>query len=97
MSATADAAFTQLFLGYSREDELLADTLGTRYTKRAGYKPTAMIDFLKTLDSENKRKPLRPKSYLRTHPYTADRIRVVKQELGQGMSFEDYINIEDKK
>jgi hypothetical protein len=42
----------------------------------------------------NRRKPLRPKSYFKTHPYVPDRIRVVKQELGEGMNFDDYINIE---
>lgn len=88
----ADVAFTELLLGYSREDELLADQLGARYAKLAGYDPHGMIDFLEKLQEINKRKPLRPKSYFRTHPYVADRIRVVKQELGEDINFKDYIN-----
>lgn len=92
----ADLAFTQLFLGYSREDELLADQLGARYTKRAGYNPRAMISFLEKLEENNRRKPLQPKNYLKTHPYVPDRIRVVKEELGEKINFNDYINIEDK-
>jgi len=90
----ADVAFTELLLGYSREDELLADQLGTRYSKLAGYDPHGMINFLVKLQEINRRKPLRPKSYFKTHPYVPDRIRVVKQELGERMDFDDYINIE---
>jgi MAF protein len=92
----ADLAFTQLYLGYSREDELLADQLGARYSKLAGYNPQAMITFLEKLEEHNRRKPLQPKNYLKTHPYVPDRIRVVKQELGEKIDFNDYINIEDK-
>ncbi|MCX7927654.1 MAG: Maf and M48 domain-containing protein [Candidatus Omnitrophica bacterium] len=94
--ATSDAAFTTLLLGYSREDELLADQLGARYAKLAGYNPRGMISFLEKLQEDNRRKPPRPKNYLKTHPFTADRIRVVKQELGESLSFTDYINVEDR-
>jgi predicted Zn-dependent protease len=97
VAATADAAFTQLFLGYGREDELLADQLGARYAKRAGYDPHDMIAFLQKLEDHNRRRPLQPRSYYKTHPYVPDRIRVVKQELGEPIDFTDYINIEQKK
>jgi len=92
----ADAAFTQFLLGYSREDELLADQLGTRYAKLAGYNPRAMITFLTKLQDINRRMPLAERSYFKSHPYVPDRIRVVKQELGEQASFSDYINIEDQ-
>jgi MAF protein len=97
VGTAADIAFTELMLGYGREDELLADQLATRYIKLAGYNPRAMIDFLERLQEINRRKPLRPKSYFKTHPYVPDRIRVVKQELGEKIDFDDYINIEQKK
>lgn len=93
----ADIAFTELMLGYSREDELLADQLGARYTKLAGYNSRAMIEFLEKLQEINRRKPLQPKSYFKTHPYVPDRIRIVKQELGEPLEFKDYINIEETK
>jgi len=93
---SADAAFTQLLLGYSREDELLADQLGARYAKLAGYNPHAMITFLEKLQDINRRSPPQEKNYFKTHPYAPDRIRVVKQELGEKMNFSDYLNIEQK-
>ena len=91
-----DLVFTQLYLGYSREDELLADQLGAKYTKLAGYKPHAMITFLEKLEDNNRRKPLTQMNYFKTHPYVPDRIRVVKEALGEKVNFNDYINIEDK-
>jgi MAF protein len=93
----ADIAFTELLLGYGREDELLADQLAARYSKSAGYDPHGMISFLEKLQEENRRKPLMPKTYFKTHPYPPDRIRVVKQELGEPLDFKDYVNIEEKK
>ena len=92
----ADAAFTQFLLGYGREDELLADQLGARYAKLAGYDPHGMINFLIKLQDINRRMPLREQSYYKTHPYVPDRIRVVKQELNEEIDFSDYINIEQK-
>jgi len=96
VGAAADIAVTQLMLGYSREDEMLADQLGTRYARLAGYNPNAMITFLMKLQEVQKRRPLAPFSYFKTHPYVPDRIRVVKEELGKGMNFNDYINIQDQ-
>ncbi len=93
----ADMAFTEIMLGYARDDELLADQLAARYAKLAGYDPQGMISFLEKLQDINRRRPLEPRIYLKTHPYVPDRIRVVKQEIGQKMGFDDYINIEEKK
>jgi len=93
-ATAADAAFMELLLGYAREDELLADQLGARYTKLAGYDPQGMIDFLIRLREDNRRKPLRAFNYYKTHPYIPDRLRVVKEEMGGKISFTDYINIE---
>jgi len=95
VGAAADIAVTQLMLGYSREDELLADQLGARYAKLAGYDPNGMLTFLAKLQAIEKKRPLTPLSYFKTHPYVPDRRRAVKQELGKGMNFDDYINIQD--
>jgi predicted Zn-dependent protease len=96
VGSAADAAFTQFLLGYGRQDELLADQLGARYAKLAGYDPEAMVAFLIKLQDMNRRMPARGPVYYKTHPYVPDRIRVVKQELGQQMEFDDYINIEQE-
>ncbi|MFH1888788.1 MAG: Maf and M48 domain-containing protein [Candidatus Omnitrophota bacterium] len=90
----ADLAFVSIMTGYAREDELLADQLASRYAKLAGYDPRAMITFLQKLEELDRRKPPREYSYFKTHPYVPDRIRIVKQELGEGIDFTDYINIE---
>jgi len=96
VGTAADVAFTQFLLGYGREDELLADQLGARYARLAGYDPRGMITFLEKLQDINRRMPPVEQSYYKTHPYVPDRIRVVKQELGEQMDFGDYINIEQK-
>lgn len=88
----ADMAFGEIMLGYSREDELLADKVGIRYAKEAGYSPGAMLGFLEKLKEVNRKKPPAPLSYARTHPYASDRITKIKQELGENISFTDYIN-----
>ena len=94
VNASADYAFAQILTGYSRDDELLADKLSAKYCRLAGYDPEAMVTFLKRLQYINRKKPLQPRSYFKTHPYVPDRIRTVKQELGQDMNFDDFINIE---
>jgi len=88
----ADLAFTEIMLGYSREDELLADKVGVRYAQKAGFDPYAMISFLAKLRDVKRKEPIAPLSYGRTHPYISDRISIVKQELGENISFTDYIN-----
>ncbi len=88
----AQAAYLQLLSGYSQQDELLADRLGARYAKRAGYNPDAMISFLDKLAKRSKKEPPRPLSYLKTHPYFSQRVKATKEELGQRVDFEDFIN-----
>ncbi|MGE5307984.1 MAG: Maf family nucleotide pyrophosphatase [Deltaproteobacteria bacterium] len=95
--AAGDMLFNELLLGYSRQDEMLADQLGARYAKRAGYDPHGMISFLKKLDQVEKSRPIAPITYSRTHPFAPDRIRAVKVELGEPVDFRDYINKEEEK
>ena len=87
-------AFTQVFLAYARGDELLADRLGVQTMQRAGYDPYAMVTFLERLKEIHKEKPSR-RSYIRTHPYLSDRIRVVHETIEGKMRYEDYLNIEE--
>ena len=87
-----DAAFGQLIMSYSREDEALADRIAVRYLKKAGFKPMAMLDFLKKLQEVDRNAPVRQYRSYRSHPHIADRIRMVKQELIGEVDFTDYMN-----
>lgn len=87
----AGIAFSQLMLGYSRKDELLADRLGARYAKDAGYDPNQAVIFLEKLREIERKKPARPPNYIRTHPAISSRIGAVKVEISGKISFEDYI------
>lgn len=86
-----DIAFSQIMLGYSREDELLADRLAVRYLQRAGYDPNGGVVFLKKLREIERKKPARPPNYIKTHPPISVRIETVNAEIAGGISFEDYI------
>lgn len=70
--------------GYSRSQELEADTLGVRYMSQAGYDPEAMVSFLATLGEHSRlegRMLGLPEgqqdqfNIMSTHPRTADRVR----------------------
>src|SRR3989338_2680098 len=87
-----DAAFGQLIMSYSREDEALADKLAVKYLKEAGYDPWAVVSLLKKLQEADRTAPIRPYTGYRSHPYVADRIRIVKQELSGEVDFNDYMN-----
>ena len=87
-----DLAITSLFLEYSQEDELEADRLGVKYAKAAGYDPTAGIRFMERMRDHTLKQPQRQFSYFRTHPFFADRIRMIRQESEGKISFDDYIN-----
>ena len=87
-----DLAFTSLFLEYSQADELQADRLGVKYMKLAGYNPSAAITFMERLRNDVFKRPSRQFSYFRTHPYFADRIRLLRQQAEGRITFDDYIN-----
>lgn len=85
-------AFGHMIMSYSREDEALADRIAIKYLERAGYDPMAMVNFLEKLKEVNRNAPIRPYTKYRSHPYVADRIRMVKQELTGEVDFSDYMN-----
>jgi len=96
---TKDAEFTsglsfalaQVMTAYSRLDEFNADELAVKYLNILGKDPKVGIDVLEKLYKEDK-KEIRPISYFRTHPYTAERIRHIKETLKLPLSVDDYIN-----
>jgi beta-barrel assembly-enhancing protease len=73
IAAFSLAGSTSLTLRYMRQHEEEADRMGIEYLARAGYYPTAMIDFLKIMRQSEFLSKTMP-SYLQTHPGTDDRI-----------------------
>lgn len=90
-----DLAFASLMMSYSQQDELEADRLSVKYLKHTGYRPDAAIDFLERLRDYTQKQPLRRFSYFRSHPFFADRIRIVRQEAQGQITFDDYINVQN--
>ena len=84
-------ALAQILMGYSREDEFVADELAVKYCKLVGFDPIVGIEVLEKLYREGKKK-IRPLSYFKTHPYTAQRIKNIKESLHLPLSADDIIN-----
>ena len=85
-------------LAYARQDELDADRLAVGYLTTAGFDPKAMLRFLERLHKLDQDKTtylprgvVRP-VYGRTHPFTSDRIRGVKEALFGVADYVDYLN-----
>ncbi len=79
LQRAASISFDLVMLGYSREDELLADSLGVKYSYKAGYDPYAMITFLEKL-KETKKEGV-GFAFLRSHPYISKRIKTLEKEI----------------
>ena len=90
-----DLAFTSLLLEYSQQDELEADRLSAKYLRAAGFDPGAAIRFMERLRDYTFDQPMRRFSYFRTHPYFADRIRLLRQQAQGQITFDDYINVKE--
>lgn len=84
-------ALAQILMGYSQEDELNADELAVKYCKLSGFDPKAGITLQNKL-YEKEKKSIRPLSYFKTHPYTSERIRYIKETLHLPLDIDDYIN-----
>jgi predicted Zn-dependent protease len=73
------------FLKFSRAFESEADMLGLQYMYKAGYDPSALIDFFEKIETLEKRKPGTLSKVFSTHPMTDDRIRAVQQNIDQNL------------
>jgi beta-barrel assembly-enhancing protease len=69
------------FLKFSRGFESEADMLGLQYMYKAGYDPTAFVDFFEKIETLEKRKPGTMAKVFSTHPMTDDRIRVAQKNI----------------
>jgi beta-barrel assembly-enhancing protease len=77
----AGAAIPLGSLKFSRGMEAEADMLGMEYMYKAGYDPTAFVDFFEKIETLEKRKPGAVSKVFSTHPLTGDRIRAAQKEI----------------
>ncbi len=73
------------FLKFSRGMEAEADHLGLQYLYKAGYDPTAFVDFFEKIESLEKKKPGSISKLFSTHPMTGDRIKAAQKEIQQDL------------
>src|SRR5271163_4197016 len=69
------------FLKFSRGFESEADLLGLEYMYKAGYDPTAFVDFFEKIETLEKRKPGTIAKVFSTHPPTDDRIKAAQKNI----------------
>ena len=82
ISQATDIVFNVVSLGYSRQDEFLADKLTVKYAKKAGYDPHGMITFFEKLKQQaEKQSPNINLVFLSSHPPIEERMRRVKSEI----------------
>jgi len=71
------------FLAFSRTMEADADYYGLQYMYKAGYDPTAFVDFFEKIQTLEKKKPGSVSKVFSTHPMTDDRIKKSQVEIQQ--------------
>jgi beta-barrel assembly-enhancing protease len=74
----ASLAIPMGFLSFSRAFESEADLLGLEYMYKAGYDPTAFVDFFEKIQTLEKKKPGTMSKVFSTHPMTDDRIKAAQ-------------------
>lgn len=77
-----DTFFNIIGLGYSRQDEFLADRLSVKYTRKAGFNPNGAVTFFEKLKKEAQTRgpDFRPVIFS-SHPPIEERIKNVKNEI----------------
>ena len=73
------------FLTFSRAFESEADMLGLQYMYKAGYDPTAFVDFFEKIESLEKTKPGTLAKVFSTHPMTDDRIKAAQKNIQENL------------
>ena len=77
----AGLALPLTFLKFSRSFEREADLLGLQYIYKAGYDPTAFIDFFERMEAMEKKKPGTVSELFRSHPNMATRIQSTQKNV----------------
>jgi predicted Zn-dependent protease len=87
----AGVAIPMGFLKFSRAFESQADMLGLQYIYKAGYDPTAFVDFFEKIETMEKRKPGTLSKVFATHPMTDDRIKAAQENIQQLEARPEYV------
>lgn len=69
------------YLQFSQEFERQADKYGLQYMYKAGYDPTAFVDFFEKIETLEKKKPGAFSKVFSTHPMTDARIKAAQAEI----------------
>jgi beta-barrel assembly-enhancing protease len=69
------------YLQFSQRFEKEADFFGLQYMYKAGYDPTAFVDFFEKIETLEKKKPGTLSKVFSTHPMTDDRIKLSQAEI----------------
>jgi beta-barrel assembly-enhancing protease len=69
------------YLQFSQAFERDADYLGLQYMYKAGYDPTAFVDFFEKIETLEKKKPGTFAKVFSTHPMTDTRIKAAQNEI----------------
>lgn len=88
-----NAAIQSMFLDYSQSDEIQADNLGIKYMALAGFDPHGMVRMLEALQVYDRKQPIRPKYYGRTHPYVHERIASANRNISGDLTFRDWVRL----
>jgi predicted Zn-dependent protease len=79
--AMKDMGFNLITSGYSRADESEADEVGQGLASRSGWSPTGMVDLMKIFLTLEKGEPKGIEAYMRSHPYSGDRVKEAEKRL----------------
>jgi predicted Zn-dependent protease len=76
-----EMGFNLITSGYSRADESEADKVGQTLASRSGWSPTGMVDLMKVFLTLEEGKPEGIEAYMRSHPYSGDRVKEAETRL----------------
>lgn len=71
------------FLKFSRDAEREADFLGLQYMYKAGYDPTAFINFFEKIRERERKNPGSVPKVFSSHPPTKERVKRAEKEIAQ--------------
>ena len=89
--SAAGIGLPMTFLTFQRSQEAEADYLGVQYMYKAGYDPTAFVDFFEKIQTLEKRKPGTVSKLFSTHPPTDDRIQKSQKQIADLKARPEYV------